>query len=184
MISTRKIAQLTLAALTGAALTGGYALASGTSNTINGCVAKNTRQLLIQKHCTRSETTLTFNRQGPTGRQGEIGPPGPQAVGAWALIVDNATTAGIETGEDLAVTRVGVGADSVSVTGGPCANQESIVVANAEAATQLGGPVPVAYVTRTPGSQPFTVTAGLLQGGTFTPTDGMNIDLAVYCKTS
>jgi hypothetical protein len=187
MISTSKVAQLTLAALAGAAIAGGgIALASGTSNTIHGCVTRSTHQLLIQKRCTRAQTTLTFNRQGPAGKQGPIGPAGPQAVGAWALIADNGTSAGITTGENLAVSRVGVGADSVSLTGGPCTTQGvAAVVANAETGSaSLSGAIPFAYVTRTPGALPFTVTAGYLQAGSFTATDGLNVDVAVYCKTS
>jgi hypothetical protein len=76
-----RIAQLALAALSGALLGGGgYALASSSTTTIHGCVNKNNHQLLIQKRCGKGQSRLVWNQQGPQGIQGATGAQGPQGV--------------------------------------------------------------------------------------------------------
>src|SRR5579875_2758997 len=146
MTSSAKIAQLAVAALCGALLAGsGYALASGSGKTIHGCVAKTTRVLTIQKRCGRAQTGLSWNQRGPAG---PAGPTGAGAVGAWGEISVINPTATV-FGQNLAATRTGVGTVSVSVTGGPCLNQVSSVVATPK--TGPGAP-PLAYVTGAPGS--------------------------------
>ncbi|MGH2873877.1 MAG: hypothetical protein ACRDL5_15630 [Solirubrobacteraceae bacterium] len=184
MRSGSRIAQLALAALAGAALTGGgLALASSGSRTIHGCVVRRTHQLLIQRRCTRSETRLTWNQRGPTGPAGRTGATGPQAVGAWGLIGENESAAFVTSGQNLAATRTGVGTVSVTITGGPCADEESAVVVSPNTAARPGAQLPVAYTTGTAGASSFTLNLGTLIGGAFTPQDGIvGADVAVYCS--
>ncbi|MHB1571200.1 MAG: hypothetical protein ACYC0H_18645 [Solirubrobacteraceae bacterium] len=183
-----RIAQLALAALTGAAVTGGgFALAASASRTIHGCVARRTHQLFVARRCTRQQTALVWNQRGPrgpVGRTGPVGPAGPQAVGAWGLLAENSATAGFNAGQNLSVTRTGVGSVSVSVTAGPCVNQLSSIVVTPDTATFLGSAVPIAYVTGTPGATAFTVHLGTMNAGAFIPQDGtVGAAIAVYCRT-
>jgi hypothetical protein len=187
MIPPSRIAQLAAAGLAGGLIAGGgYALASGTSKTIHGCVNKTTRVLTVQRHCTHSQTTLNWNQRGPigaTGRTGQTGPAGPQAVGAWAVISENPSAAGVIDGQNLAVTRTGVGTISVTITGGPCATQFPAIIATPEPGAVGAGDAPVAYVMQPQQPGPFTVTFGTLHAGTFTPQDSLDrINVAVYCK--
>jgi hypothetical protein len=89
----------------------------------------------------------------------------------------------VNAGQNLAVSRVGVGDYSVSITGGPCANQLNAVVLTPEAASPLGADVPEAYAVRTSDvGGPFTVMVGDLHAGVFTPTDSLAVDVTVYCN--
>jgi hypothetical protein len=89
MRHTPRIAQTAIAALAGIAIGGGgYALASTSTKPIHGCVVKSSHQLLVQRHCSRKERTLTWSQRGPAGPRGATGATGP-AGGAsdWAKIV-------------------------------------------------------------------------------------------------
>jgi len=186
MRNAPRIAQLAVAALVGAALTGGgFALAASRSGTIHGCVARRTRELFVKRRCTRQQTALVWNQRGPTGRTGPVGPAGPQAVGAWGLIGENPTAAFVTTGQNLAATRTGVGVISVTVTSGPCAGQESSVLATPESASALGTDFPVVYVNHPAQPGPFTLTVGTVHAGTFMAQDGaVAVDVAVYCRAA
>jgi hypothetical protein len=85
MSNTPRILQLAIAVLAGALLGGGgYAIAASNSiKTIHGCVVKKGHQLLIEKHCRRDETTLTWDQKGPAGLTGARGATG--ATGATGL---------------------------------------------------------------------------------------------------
>lgn len=188
MRNVPRIAQLAIAALAGAAIAGGsFALASSGSRTIHGCVLRRTHQLFVQRRCTRHETALTWNRRGPrgpAGRTGPAGPAGPQAVGAWGEVIENPTSAGLATGENLSATRTGVGTVAITVTAGPCASQLSAIVVTPDTANPLGSDTPVAYITGRSGAT-FTLNLGTEHAGVFTPQDGaIGADVAVYCRTS
>jgi hypothetical protein len=175
-----------LAVIAGGLLAGGgYALASGDAGTIHACASKRSHVLLAKNHCTRRETSLSWNAHGPVGRQGKqgaTGPQGPEVVGAWGELAASATP-GVNTGENLAISRVSVGDYSVSITGGACANQLNAVILTPESASALGADVPEAYAVRTSDvGGPFTVMVGDLHAGAFTPTDSLGVDVAVYCK--
>src|SRR5437764_1210731 len=68
------------------AIAGGYAIAAGTSNTIHACASKKTGVLRIAAQCASTERAVTWNKVGPTGPRGAIGPRGPGAK----LLVYNA----------------------------------------------------------------------------------------------
>ncbi|MGH2859179.1 MAG: hypothetical protein ACRDMJ_17025 [Solirubrobacteraceae bacterium] len=180
-----RIAQFAHVALAGALLAGGgYALASGGGRTIHGCVVRHSHELLIQRRCSRGQSGLSWSQRGPAGprgRTGATGPAGSQAVGAWGTISFTNPTASV-SGENLAVSETGVGSAAVTVTGGPCANQASAVVATPE--TLPGTPPPIAYVTNESRIGSFGVTVGTLSGGTFAPQDGILVGVAVYCRGS
>ncbi len=189
MNSASRIAQLAAAALAGAAVAGGsLALAAGGTRTIHGCVVRRTHQLLVQRRCARGEGSLTWAQRGPAGpvgRPGPAGPAGPQAVGAWGLIGENPSAAFVTGGQDLSAARTGVGTVSVTVTGGPCANQVSAVIATPETANSLGAAVPFVYVDHPTQPGPFLLNLGTVNGATFTHQDGVvAADVAVYCRTS
>ncbi len=183
MSTPSRIPQLVAAALTGAAVTGGgLALAARGPRPIHGCVVRRTHELLISRRCGRGQFSLTWNQRGPAGPAGPAGPTGPQAVGAWGLIAENSTTAGVNAGQNLSAVRTGVGTVLVTITGGPCANQASAVVATPETANTLGTAAPMVYVSRAAQPGPFTLTLGLLSGNSFTPSDGVvTANVAVYC---
>ncbi|MHB8736896.1 MAG: hypothetical protein ACYC6M_16455 [Terriglobales bacterium] len=182
------ITQLALAVLAGGLLAGGgYALASSSAGTIHACASTRTHVLLAKNHCTRGETSLSWNTRGPIGSQGKpgaTGPQGPEVVGAWGELAASASP-GVNTGQNLAISRVGVGDYSVSITGGPCATQLNAVIVTPESASALGADVPEAYAVRTSDvGGPFTVMVGDLHAGAFTPTDSLGVDVAVYCNAA
>jgi hypothetical protein len=197
MIPTSRIAQLAAATVAGAVLaTGGYALASGTSKTIHGCVSKTTHVLTIRKRCTRSQTGLNWNQRGPAGSQGQTGQTGPagqpgspgqDAVGAWAHIVETSTSATVTAGENINVQRATTGEIDAVITGGSCVKSQQAIIATPEpVGSTAAGNVPVAYVSQAPeGSVSFGIYLGTEQGGVFTPQDGSDdVNVAVYCATS
>jgi type VI protein secretion system component Hcp len=70
-----KIAVPTVAAL-GAG--GAVAIAATSSNTIHGCYSKSKGNLRVADHCKRTETAITWNKQGPRGLAGATGATGAQ----------------------------------------------------------------------------------------------------------
>ena len=68
-----KIAVPTVAAL-GAG--GAVAIAATSSDTIHGCYSKSKGNLRVADHCKRTETAISWNKQGPRGLTGAQGIPG------------------------------------------------------------------------------------------------------------
>ncbi len=52
---------------------GGYAAASATNKTINGCVNPKTHALLIENKCPKGDTPLDWNQAGAKGAKGPAG---------------------------------------------------------------------------------------------------------------
>jgi len=203
---TPKIVQLVVAVLAGGLLAGGgYALAASSTKTIHGCETKigtTKHVLVVAKRCSRRQTSVSWNQRGPvgaTGRTGATGPTGPtgpmgpagasatDAVGAWAHIVENSTSAAVTAGQDISVQRVSVGDISAVITGGPCLqNQQAILVTPEPIGSTVVGDSPVAYADQgAEGSALFGVTFGTDHAGTFTPQDGVeDLNVAVYCQAS
>ena len=203
MTHTPKIVQLVVAVLAGGLLAGGgYALAASSTKTIHGCETKigtTKHVLVVAKRCSRRQTSVSWNQRGPvgaTGRTGATGPTGPMgpagasatdAVGAWAHIVENSTSAAVTAGQDISVQRVSVGDISAVITGGPCLqNQQAILVTPEPIGSTVVGDSPVAYADQgAEGSALFGVTFGTDHAGTFTPQDGVeDLNVAVYCQAS
>ena len=206
MTHTPKIVQLVVAVLAGGLLAGGgYALAASSTKTIHGCETKigtTKHVLVVAKRCSRRQTSVSWNQRGPvgaTGRTGATGPTGPtgpmgpagasatDAVGAWAHIVENSTSAAVTAGQDISVQRVSVGDISAVITGGPCLqNQQAILVTPEPIGSTVVGDSPVAYADQgAEGSALFGVTFGTDHAGTFTPQDGVeDLNVAVYCQAS
>lgn len=188
MTRTPKIAQLAAAALAGGLLAGGgYALAASSTKTIHGCetnIGTTKHVLVLAKRCSRRQTSISWNQrgpQGPRGKTGATGPAGPQPVAAFGIVSWGVSGPSV-VGQNLAVSQTGPGALQVTVTGGVCGNQfANSVVSPVGPGT---GSAALAFLTGAPGANPFGVTVGTLSGGTFTPQDGIGLNLVVYCRTS
>jgi len=181
-----RIAQLALAALAGGlAGGGGYALASSPANKIHACVNKS-HQLLVQKRCAKGDSQLVLDQQGPQGAQGPRGPQGPSGASAWAMIGTSAVGATVFSGNDITVTRVGVGVYTVAA-GGPCARKDGAIVVTPEPPAASPDHVPEAIVVRDSNAlatlfSTFDVHIYDNAGGTLTPEDGVSLDVLVGCQ--
>ena len=122
------------AVLVSALACGGYALAAGTGKTFSGCVVSKPKagysvgELLIQKKCSRHESRITWNQQGPQGLPGTPGVQGPPAAEAWALISPSTVAATVVAGSNITAQRIGVG-EFMITPGGPCANKNGAFAA-------------------------------------------------------
>lgn len=178
---TPRIAQLAAAVLAGALVGGGsYAIAANSSDapTIHGCVVKTSHVLLVQRRCTRSETSLTWNQRGPigptgaagtngapgatgatgaTGPTGAQGPPGQNAVSEWEVVGADGR---LVAGSDLGITHVATGSYEMSKATGerfcsiqvtPDNNSNGVTVPPILASIANGPPVQIIYLTNTSG---------------------------------
>ncbi|MGO9961055.1 MAG: hypothetical protein ACLP50_34620 [Solirubrobacteraceae bacterium] len=181
---------LTLAAgvLSGALLAGGsYALGAGdSSNTIRACVVKSSHEVLIQKRCSRAESSLSWNSKGPQGVQGNTGPQGPPAATAWASILSGNGGTSVLESENLSVQQDGGGVYTLTASG-PCTsggNPSEVVTPSISGAVGSNG-FPVAYVVNPNGPENVfqVVTGSVTNTGTFTQANG-NFSVAVFCHQS
>ena len=158
------------------ALSGGYALAATTrSKTITVCANKKTGLLYLHSHgrCTRKQTRISWNQQGPQGPEGAQGPQGPAgapAVSVWGLVAGNGQ---VTAGQGLSVQHVSAGTYQVTVTAAGCAtglNAPTVAVSDANPPNgQSAGAFPEAWVTDA--GSTFLVTTGVVVNGSFTATD-------------
>jgi hypothetical protein len=153
---------------------GGYAIASTGTKTIQACVVKSSGELLVRTRCSSSETKLAWNQAGPQGVPGKTGAPGAPGqapASAWA-IVSNAGVA--EPTDGIAVQHVSTGTYQITVTAPACSGKQNAPVVTVSDANppagQNTGAFPVAWIEDA-GSSPFTVYTGVVVTGTFTPTD-------------
>lgn len=188
-----KLARSLGAVLVVALACGGYALAAGTGKTFSGCVVTrpklgyNVGELLIQKRCSRHESRITWNQQGPQGLQGTPGVQGPPAAEAWALIDPSTVAATVIAGSNITAQRIGVG-EFLITPGGPCANKNGAFLATAIAPG--GGTVPFPTsgypVTQVSGVQnslnQFLVQVDLDTSGVLTPTDNVEFNVTDSCQ--
>jgi hypothetical protein len=152
-------------------LSGGYAIAASRSTTIRGCVVKATGELLVKARCSRGQTKLTWDQQGPQGLQGATGAPGPAPPSARA-IVNNNGQAGPTDG--ITAAHVSAGTYQLTVTAAACVGAQNAPVVSVSDDNppngQTAGAFPVAWVADT-GTNQFTVYTGVIVNGTFTATD-------------
>jgi hypothetical protein len=132
-------------ALVALAAGGGFALASGTSNTIHACVHKHGGDVYIAKKCAKHDKKVSWNKTGPAGApgqkgdKGDTGNPGPQGPGATSFVYDAAgaasptrtalgtmgpwtvtglcTQSGGNTGAEIDITGPGLHLDGSGVAG-------------------------------------------------------------------
>ena len=160
------------------ALSGGYALAATTrSKTITVCANKKTGLLYLHSHgrCTRKQTRISWNQQGPQGPEGGQGPSGAAgtpAVSVWGIVAGNGQ---VLAGQGLSVQHVSAGTYQVTVTAAGCAtgfNAPTVSVSDANPpAGQSAGAFPEAWVGDTGANEQFLVTTGVVVGGSFTAAD-------------
>jgi hypothetical protein len=165
------VAYLALAVAIGGG--GGYAIAA-TTKTITVCANKKTGVLYLHQHgrCSRRETKVSWNQQGPIGAQGRQGPAGASAISVWGVVAGNGT---VTSGQGLSVQHVAAGTYQVTVTVAGCAqgfNAPTVSVSDANPPNgQSAGAFPEAWVGDTGTNESFTVFTGVVVGGAFTATD-------------
>jgi len=182
---------LALALVLALGVGGGYALAASGSKTITVCADKKTGILHLKTRgrCSRSQTRVSWNQQGPAGPQGGQGPQGtvgaqgaqgpagvqgPPGVSIWANVFDDGT---VVAGQGLSVQHVSAGSYQVTVTDPACAqrtNAPTISVSDSAPGSVSGGLFPVAWYGSIGANQQFKVYTGVASFSsslTFTPTD-------------
>jgi hypothetical protein len=170
------IAYLALVLAIGAS--GGYAFAATSTKTIHACVMKHSGELLLKNKCTRGESKLVWNQQGPAGPQGKAGVTG--AAGSTPYSAEGVVGInGGYSGTGLTSAPLGTGEYQVTLTGPGCAAEagaaDSLVVTPVGdpsfPATTSAGSYDVGDVagTTTPGV--FDVYIGEVVSGAYTPVD-------------
>ena len=158
-------------------LGGGYALAASKTKSITVCADKKTGTLHLKTHgrCSRSQTRVTWNQQGPQGvpgGQGPAGQPGAPAAGAWADVTNAGSVA---FGQGISVQHLSAGTYEVTITSAACAQGSNVPVVTASAANppagQGPGAFPVAWLEAAGPNQQFTVFTGVSMGASFAATD-------------
>jgi hypothetical protein len=152
------------------ALGGGYAIAATSPKTIRACVVKKTGELLVKARCSRGQSRLDWNQQGPQGQS---------PVTAWAAVQANGFTGAGARG--ISVQHVSTGTYNVTATPSECTQVADAPTVTVDAAPPTGAPpagaFPVAWETFTRRNT-FTVSTGVVVGGSFTPTDeAFNVQL-------
>src|ERR1700758_5121518 len=73
------------------ALGAGSAIAATPTKTITVCANKKTGALYLHQRgrCTRKQTRISWNQQGPRGLQGAQGPAGASAISVWGIVAGN-----------------------------------------------------------------------------------------------
>jgi hypothetical protein len=175
-IARGRILPLAVAALAGGVISaGGYALAASGGSTIHACADARTGVLHLQKRCGRDQRRVTWNQrgpQGPRGLSGATGPAGLSPITAWAVVGGSGATAG---GHGITVQHLSTGSYRLTATPAQCSQTPisppvvSVSDGNPPSG-QAAGAFPVAWVGDAGGAT-FTVTTGIVSGGTFTPAD-------------
>jgi hypothetical protein len=155
---------------------GGYAFASSKKKTITVCADKKTGLLHLKTRgrCKRSQTRVTWNRQGPQGPQGVQGPagqPGAPAAAAWAHVLPSGA---VFAGQGMSVQHVSLGTYLLTITAPACAQELNapVVTVNGAAPTnQAAGAFPAAWIGGVNGVNQFDVFTGTVSSGAFSASD-------------
>jgi len=182
-----RILSLVVGVLAGALLAGGsYALGAGdSSNTIRACVVKSSHEVLIQKRCSRAESSLSWNSKGPQGVQGNTGPQGPPAAAAWASVASGNGSTVVLDSENLSVQQDGGGVYTLTASGAcTSGGNPSEVITPSFSEVSTNG-IPVAYVVTPNGPENVfqVVTGSVTNTGTFTQANE-DFSVAVFCHQS
>jgi hypothetical protein len=170
------IAYLALVLAIGAS--GGYAFAATSTKTIHACVMKHSGELLLKNKCTRGESKLVWNQQGPAGAQGKAGATG--AAGATPYSAEGKVgSSGGYSGTGFISAPVSTGEYQVTLTGPDCTAEGGVsdsLVVSPEGnpgfpATTSAGSYDVADVNGTTSPGVFDVYVGEIVNGTYTPVD-------------
>lgn len=139
---------------------GGYAIAAANNKTIHGCLNNRTHALYVQKRCHSGQSPLVWNQQGPA------------SPAAWAAVQANGFTGAGARG--IAVQHVSVGTYNLTATPSRCTQVADAPTITINTGPPTGAPpvgaFPVAWETFTSRNK-FTVSTGVVVGGSFTPTD-------------
>lgn len=158
---------------------GGYALASGASNTIHACVHHHGGGIYIAKTCATGDSAISWNKVGPRGLQGprgRTGPRGPQGPGATSI---NFTTAGSASPTPMTIGNAGplTAMGTCTTTGSGAGATTSFVVGYKGPALHADGSIilpngsAVPYSVSTPASTNQHL-------GTVGPTNGQAVESA------
>jgi hypothetical protein len=149
---------------------GGYAFAASKTKTITVCADKKTGVMHFKSRdgrCSRGQTRVTWNQEGPQGVQGSAGQAGAPAVSIWANVANNGS---IVAGQGLSVAHLSTGTYQVTVTAAACAHGSNAPVVTVSGASQ-GMTAPIAWYGSTGANQQFMVFTGDIGGGGFSPGD-------------
>ena len=182
------IPYLALLVVAAIGLGGGYALAASSNKTITVCADKKTGILHLKTRgkCSRTQTRVTWNQQGPAGpqgsqgaqgsagaqgAQGSPGAQGPAGVSVWA----NVTGAGsVVAGQGLSVQQLAAGTYQVTVTDSTCAhgfNAPVVTLSDSNPPSEGANAVPVAWYEASGTNEQFVVVTGFFMGGLFTASN-------------
>jgi hypothetical protein len=168
------------------ALSGGYAIAATTSTkTISACANKKTGELFLhgRSGCKRGQSKVTWNQQGPQGKQGATGAAASTAFGQ----VDSDGV--VMWGQGVTVQHAGTGDYAVTITAAGCAtgaNVPTITPTSSYSPTAPPPPAtstPDAWIEDNGTNEQFTVRTGYLSGGSLAPIDD-RFEIQVACKLS
>jgi hypothetical protein len=178
---------------------GGYALAASSSKTITVCADKKTGILHLKTRgrCSRSQTRVTWNQQGPPGPQGAQGSQGatgaqgpqgvqggqgPAGVTVWANVADNGT---VVAGQGLAVQEESPGTYQVTITDANCddaANAPVVSVSDSAPGTlPAGDEFPVAWYGANGANQQFMVYTGRVSSSSVFTASSHTFDILDTC---
>ncbi|WP_249010898.1 hypothetical protein [Conexibacter sp. DBS9H8] len=154
---------------------GGYAFAANVSRPIHGCVVSRTGELLVRARCGRGQRPLEWDRvgsrgpRGAAGAPGQPGVPGMNAVVAFGQVATNGVPSPFNQG--LSIQETSPGVFSVTVTAPACAGANAEQVPVVSAVGSAGPGTPLMWTFDGSSASTFTVYAGQLINGSYTPGD-------------
>jgi hypothetical protein len=156
---------------------GGYAFAASKTKTITVCADKKTGVMHFKSRggrCSRGQTRVTWNQQGPQGVQGSAGQAGAPAVSIWANVANNGS---VVAGQGLSVQHLSAGTYQVTITSAACVHGANAPLITVSDTNPPGGTpptdkaFPVAWYESTGSNQQFEVFTGVADTGSFTASD-------------
>lgn len=155
---------------------GGYALAASKTKTITVCADKKTGVLHLKTRgrCSRGQTRVSWNQegpQGPQGLQGTAGQPGAPAAAAWAHVL---ASGAVFAGQGVIIQHQSTGTYQLTINAPACAqglNAPVVTVDDVPPQSQGPGNFPTAWITAVNSSNQFDVITGIVASGSFSATD-------------